>query len=48
MKPDSITIFCPMKMLDIHIICMNDLVQLFVSCFVRCVNRITTIYTTDS
>jgi len=31
-----------MKMLDKHIICINELVQLFVSCLVSCVNHITT------
>ena len=38
----SITLFCLMKMLDKHIICIIVLVQLFVSCLVNCVNCITT------
>ena len=42
MMPNSITIVCPMKMLNIHNICINVMVQLCVSCLVTCVSRITT------
>ena len=42
MMPNSITIFCSMKMLNKHNICINVMVQLFVSCLVTCVSRITT------
>ena len=41
MKANSITIFCPMAMLDKHIICINVLVLLFVSGLVSCLNCIT-------
>jgi len=34
MKAHNIAIFCPMNMLDKRIICINMLVQLFVSCLV--------------
>jgi len=33
-KANSITIVCPMNMLDKRIICLNVLVQLFVSCII--------------
>ena len=38
MKANSITIVCPMEMLDKHIICINVLVLLFVSGPVSCEN----------
>jgi len=42
MKDNSIATFCPMKMFDKHIICRSVLVQLFRSCLVGYVNRVTT------
>ena len=38
---NTIAIFYLIEMLDKEIVCINALVQLFVSCLVSCVNRIT-------
>jgi hypothetical protein len=42
MKAKKIAILCSMQMLDKRIICINILIQLFVSCHISCANRITT------
>jgi hypothetical protein len=42
MKSNSIAFFWPMKMLDICIVCINILVQLYASCLVSYVTCITT------
>ena len=44
MKPNSITIFCPMKTLDKHIY-ISVFVQLFVSCLVSYI--LDSVYTSD-